>query len=84
VWLSAAGLPLVVLIVGAGQQMIFRTWPQFSVFGAIVTIGYIVVRGVAGSRALRTRRKILQLAAAWPEQSVTVTHGQSPAKLRPR
>ena len=53
VWLSAAGLPLVVLIVGAGQRMIFHTWPQFSVFGAIVGIGYIAVRGVAGSRALR-------------------------------
>jgi hypothetical protein len=64
VWLSAAGLPLVVLIVGAGLRMIFRTWPQFSVFGAIVGIGWIAVRGVAGSRALRTRRKILQLAAA--------------------
>lgn len=63
VWLSAAGLPLVVLIVGVGLRLIFRTWPQFSVFGAIVTIGYIAVRGGAGSRALCTRRKILQLAA---------------------
>jgi len=57
VWLSAAGLPLVVLIVGVGLRMIFRTWPQFSAFGAIVGIGYIAVRGVAGSRALGTRRK---------------------------
>ena len=64
VWLSAAGLPLVVLIAGVGLRLIFRTWPQFSVFGAIGTIGYVVVRGGAGSRALRTRRKILQLAAA--------------------
>ena len=46
-----------VLIVSACLRLIFRTWPQFSVFGAIVTIGYIAVRGVAGSRALRTRRK---------------------------
>jgi hypothetical protein len=57
VWLSAAGLPLVVLIVGGVLRMIFRTWPHFSVFGAIVGIGYIAVRGVAGSRALRSRRK---------------------------
>jgi hypothetical protein len=64
VWLSAAGLPLVVLIVGVGLRLIFRTWPQFDVFGAITTIGYMAVRGGAGTRALRTRRKILQLAAA--------------------
>ena len=70
VWLSAAGLPLVAaLIVGVGHLLIFHTWPQFSVFGAIVTIGYMTVRGGAGSRALRTRRKILQLA---------VTSGREP------
>ena len=76
VWLSAAGLPLVVLIVGVGLRLIFRTWPQFSVFGAIATIGYMVVRGGAGSRALRTRRKILQWA---------VTSGREPRvnDLRP-
>lgn len=64
VWLSAAGLPLVALIVGVGLRLIFRTWPQFSVFGAIVTIGYVAARGGAGSRALRTRREILQSATA--------------------
>jgi magnesium-transporting ATPase (P-type) len=46
VWLSAAGLALVVLIVGVGLRLIFGTWPQFSVFGAIATIGYMVVRVV--------------------------------------
>jgi hypothetical protein len=49
-----------VLIVGVGFRLIFRTWPQFSVFGAIVTVGYVAVRGGAASRALRARRKILQ------------------------
>ena len=64
VWLSAAGLPLAVLIAGVGLQLTFRTWPQFNVFGAIATIGYMAVRGVAGSQALRARRRIPQLAAA--------------------
>ena len=62
VWLSAAGLPLVVLIVGVGLRLIFRTWPQFSVFGAIVTIGYMVVRGVQeAGRSARGARSF-----SWP------------------
>lgn len=64
VWLYAAGLPLVVLIVGVGLRLIFGTWPQFDIWGAIAAIGYVPMRGSAGSRALRTRRKILQLTAA--------------------
>jgi len=64
VWLSATRLPLVALIVGLGLRLIFRTWPQFSDSGTVATIGYIAVRGVAGSRALRTRRKIVGLVAA--------------------
>lgn len=64
VWLSAAGLPLVILIVAAGCRLVFRTWPQFDVPGVIGGIGWIAVRGGAGCRALRTRRKLLPVAAA--------------------
>lgn len=64
VWLSAARWPLVALIVEIGIRLFSGRWPQFNMFGAIATVGYIAARGSAGSRALRTRRKILGLAAA--------------------
>jgi len=69
VWLSAAGLPLVVLIVGLGLRLIYRTWPQFDIFGAIGASGYILVRGAARTRALRTRRKIVGLVATSDRRS---------------
>lgn len=64
VWLSAVSLPLAVLIVGSGLRLIFRTWPQFDIHGVFGAVGYVVIRASAGSRALRTRRKILGLAAS--------------------
>jgi hypothetical protein len=54
----------VALIVEVGIRLFSGRWPQFDMFGAIATAGYIVARGSAGSRALRARRKILGLAVA--------------------
>lgn len=56
VWLSVAALPLAVLIIGVGLRLIFHTWPEFAATGAVVTIGYVALRGTARSRALRRRR----------------------------
>jgi hypothetical protein len=63
VWLAAASWPAVALIVAVGIRLFSCGWPQLDAFGAIATVRYVYVRGTAGSRALRTRRKILGLAA---------------------
>jgi hypothetical protein len=64
VWFSAARWPLVALIAGVGIRLFSGRWPQFDIFGAIATVGYVTVGGSAGRRALRARCRILGLAAA--------------------
>jgi hypothetical protein len=59
VWLSAAAVPLAVLIVGLGFRLIFRTWPQFDPSAAVGTAGYIALVGGRQSFALRRRRRAL-------------------------
>jgi hypothetical protein len=60
-WLSAAALPLVVLIVGVGLKLIFHTWPQFDLPSAIGTASYVALAGSRQSLALRGRRRALAL-----------------------
>lgn len=61
VWLSAAALPLVASNVEVVIRLISGRWPQFDTGGAIATFIYVATRVGAGSRALRTRCKILGL-----------------------
>jgi hypothetical protein len=63
VWLAAATWPAVALMVVVGIRLFSGGWPLLDAFGAIGTVGYVYVRGIAGSHALRTRRKILGLTA---------------------
>jgi len=67
-WLSAAALPLVVLIVGVGLRLIFHSWPQSDgPWGAIAMVVYIAMRGSAQSRALRARRDAARRGLAQSE-----------------
>lgn len=58
-WLSAAAVPLVLLIVGVGLKLVFHTWPQFDLPSAIVTASCVVVVGSRQSFAVRRRRRAL-------------------------
>ena len=57
-WLSAAALPVGVLIVGLCLRLIFRTWPLIEPGGTGGAILYIVWQGNANCRALRRRREL--------------------------
>lgn len=57
VWLSAAAVPLAVLVVGLGLRLIFHTWPQFDPSAAVGSAGYVALVGGRQSLALRRRRR---------------------------
>ena len=56
VWLSAAAVPLMALIIGVGLRLIFHNWPQFDIPSAVGTASSTTLVGIRQSLALRRRR----------------------------